>query len=179
MKKLLWVALACALFALPSHAQSAVSASDASVGYSYLRLTGTGGANLNGVSGSISYNANEWFGLVGDLGYYHGSPAGVGLSATTYTFGPRFTYRNSSKVAPFVQALFGGAHFNASLGSGFGSATSNPFAYSIGGGADLPISSNDRVGLRPQFDYMGFRSNGSTSNSVRISVALVFHLGQR
>jgi outer membrane immunogenic protein len=176
MKKLLWVALACALFALPSHAQT-TPAADASVGYSFLRLTGTGGFNLNGVSGSISYNANDWFGLVGDLGVYHGSPSGVGFTATTYTFGPRFTYRNESKVMPFFQALFGGSHFSA--GYGGVSATSNPFAYSIGGGADLPISSNDRVGLRPQFDYIGFRSNGNTSNSVRISVALVFHLGQR
>jgi hypothetical protein len=164
------------MFALPSHAQT-TPAADASVGYSLLRLTGSGGFNLNGVSGSISYNANEWFGLVGDLGYYHGSPSGVGFSATTYTFGPRFTYRSDSKVMPFVQALFGGSHFSA--GYGGLSATSNPFAYSIGGGADLPISSNDRVGLRPQFDYVGFRSNGSTSNSVRFSVALVFHLGQR
>lgn len=177
MKKALWVILACALFALPSHAQT-TPAADASVGYSFLRLTGSGGANLNGVSGSVSYNANPWFGLVGDLGVYHGSPSGVGFTATTYTFGPRFSYRNDSKVVPFVQALFGGSHFNASL-SGVGSASSNPFAFSIGGGADLGLFNNDRVGLRPQFDYVGFRSNGSTANSVRISVALVFHLGQR
>lgn len=177
MKKLLWVALACALFALPSHAQT-TPAADASVGYSFLRLTGSGGANLNGVSGSISYNANPWFGLAGDLGVYHGSPSGVGFTATTYTFGPRFTYRSESKVTPFVQALFGGSHLSANFG-GFGTASSNPFAFSIGGGADLPLGGSDRVGLRPQFDYIGFRSNGSTANSVRISVALVFHLGER
>jgi Outer membrane protein beta-barrel domain len=176
MRKLLWVALACALFALPSHAQT-TPAADASVGYSFLRLTGSNGVNLNGVSGSVSYNANDWFGLVGDLGVYHGSPSGVGFTATTYTFGPRFTYRRDSEVQPFVQALFGGSHLSASYG-GFG-ATSNPFAYSIGGGADLPLGGNDRVGLRPEFDYFGFRSNGSTSNSVRLSVALVFHIGQR
>lgn len=176
MKKLLWVALACALFALPSHAQT-TPAADASVGYSFLRLTGSNGVNLNGVSGSASYNANDWFGLVGDLGVYHGSPSGVGFTATTYTFGPRFTYRHDSQVQPFVQALFGGSHFSASYG-GFG-GSSNPFAFSIGGGADVPLGGSDRVGLRPQFDYFGFRSNGSTSNSVRISIALVFHIGQR
>ncbi len=176
MKKLLWVALACALFALPSHAQT-TPAADASVGYSYLRVTGSNGVNLNGVSGSVSYNANDWFGFVGDLGVYHGSPFGIGFTATTYTFGPRFSYRKDSRVMPFAQALFGGSHFSASSG-GFG-ATSNPFAYSIGGGADVPLGSSDRIGLRPQFDYIGFRSNGSTSNSVRISVAFVFHIGQR
>jgi hypothetical protein len=177
MKKLLWVTLACALFALPSHAQS-TPAADASVGYSFLRLTGSGGANLNGVSGSVSYNANSWLGLVGDLGVYHGSPSGIGFTAVTYTFGPRISYRNDSKVTPFVQALFGGSHFSANF-AGFGSASSNPFAFDFGGGADLPLGSSDRVGLRPQFDYIGFHSNGSTANSVRISVALVFHLGQR
>jgi hypothetical protein len=177
MKKLLWVAVACALFALPSHAQT-TPAADASVGYSFLRLTGSGGANLNGVSGSISYNANPWFGLVGDLGVYHGSPSGVSFNATSYTFGPRFTYRQGGRVMPFVQALFGGSHLSASV-SGFGSASSNPFAYSFGGGADIPLGDSDRVGLRPQFDYFGFHSNGSTANSVRISVALVFHIGVR
>lgn len=176
MKKLLWLALACALFALPSHAQT-TPAADASAGYSFLRLTGSNGVSLNGVSGSVSYNANDWFGLVGDLGVYHGSPSGIGFTASTYTFGPRFTYRHDSQVQPFVQALFGGSHFSASYG-GFG-ASSNPFAYSFGGGADVPFGGSDRVGLRPQFDYIGFSSNGSTSNSVRISIALVFHIGQR
>lgn len=176
MKRLLWVALACALFAVPSQAQSA-SLADASGGYSFLRIGGSNGVNLNGVSGSISYNANDWLGLVGDLGVYHGSPGGVGFTATTYTFGPRFTYRNSPKLAPFVQALFGGAHLAESFG-GFG-ASSNPFAFSFGGGADVPLGSSDRVGLRPEFDYFGLRSNGSTSNSFRFSFALVYHIGAR
>lgn len=176
MKRLLWVALACALFAFPSHAQTTPVA-DASVGYSYLRVGGSGGANLNGVSASISYNANEWFGLVGDLGVYHGSPGGGSFTVTTYTFGPRFSYRASAKAVPFAQALFGGSHASASV---FGlSGSSNPFAFSFGGGVDVPLGSTGKVGLRPQVDYIGLRSNGATANCVRISVAIVFHLGER
>jgi len=172
MKKVMWVALALSLFAIGAQAQQA-PAGDASVGYSYFRLGGSNGVNMNGVSGSLAYNANDWFGVVGDLGFYHASPAGIGLSNTTYTFGPRFSVRSSSKVVPFAQALFGGAHLSA-LG-----ATSNPFAYSMGGGVDMPISSSGKAALRPQFEYVGLRSNGSTTNSFRLSVGVVFHLGSR
>ena len=108
MKKFIWAALALSLFVMPSHAQSA-SAADVSAGYSYFRIAGSNGAsgtNMNGVSGSLAVNMNQWAGVVADLGYYHGSPAGIGLSNTTYTFGPRFSYR-TAKVTPFFQALFG------------------------------------------------------------------------
>ena len=176
MKKFMWVALALSLVAIPSHAQQ-TPAADVSVGYSYFRVGGSGGANLNGFSASGAYNANQWFGVVGDLGVYHGSPSGVSVTATTYTFGPRFSYRESSKIVPFAQALFGGSHVSASAG-GFSGST-NPFAFSFGGGADIGIGTSGKVALRPQVDYFGLRSNGSTSNCVRISVGIVFHIGER
>lgn len=174
MKKLIWVALV--LFAaIPLHAQTSVA--DVSAGYSYFRLGVSNGINLNGVSGSASFNANNWLGVVGDLGVYHGSPSGVGVTAVTYTVGPRFSYHMSENrvpLVPFVQALFGGSHLSASYGGIGGS--SNPFAYSFGGGADL---GGGRIALRPQFDYFGLRANGFTANSLRMSVALVFHFGQK
>lgn len=175
MRKLIWIALAM-FFAVPSHAQTLA---DVSAGYSYFRLGGSGGVsgvNLNGVSGSAGFNANDWLGVNGDLGVYHGSPSGVGVTAVTYTVGPRFSYHMESAVpvVPFVQALVGGSHLSASYGGVGGS--SNPFAFSFGGGADI---GRGRIALRPQFDYFGLRSNGLTNNSIRISVALVFHVGQK
>ena len=176
MKKFMWVALALLLVAIPSHAQQ-TPAADVSVGYSYFRVGGSGGANLNGFNASGAYNANNWFGVVGDLGVYHGSPSGASVTATTYTFGPRFSYRESSQVVPFAQALFGGSHVSASVG-GFGGSV-NPFAFGFGGGADIGIGTSGKIGLRPEVDYFGLRSNGTTTNCVRISVGIVFHIGER
>ena len=176
MRKFLWLALAVSLLGITAQAQE-VPAVDATAGYSFFRVTGSGGLNLNGVSGSAAYNLNNWLGLVGDFGVYHGSPSGVGVTASTFTFGPRFSYRASEKMTPFVEALFGGAHLSASFG-GFG-ASSTPFAYGFGGGTDLALGGSGHVSLRPEVDYFGLRSNGSTSNAIRISGAIVFHLGQR
>jgi hypothetical protein len=176
MKKLMWVALACSLFAVPSHAQGA-SPAEVSGGYSFFRVGGSGGTNMNGGSGSLAINTNDWLGLVGDFGVYHASPSGIGVTASTYTFGPRFSYRAAGKVVPFGEALFGGAHLSAtSMGV---SASTNPFAYSFGGGADLAMSKDGKVSLRPEFDYFGLRQNGTTENSIRIAVGIVFHIGQR
>ena len=176
MKKFLWVAFALSLLAVSSPAQQ-IPAADVSGGYSYFRIGGSGGANLNGFSTSAAYNANDWFGVVGDLGVYHGSPSGVSLTALTYTFGPRFSIRKTDKVVPFAQALFGGSHVSASFGGSSGS--SNPFTFSLGGGAELPLGSRGKVALRPEVDYFGLRSNGSMSNCVRISVGIVYHIGER
>ena len=176
MKKFLWVAFALSLLAVSSPAQQ-IPAADVSGGYSYFRIGGSGGANLNGFSTSAAYNANDWFGVVGDLGVYHGSPSGVSLTALTYTFGPRFSIRKTDKVVPFAQALFGGSHVSASFGGSSGS--SNPFTFSLGGGAELPLGSRGKVALWPEVDYFGLRSNGSMSNCVRISVGIVYHIGER
>lgn len=174
MRKLIWIAVAL-FVAVPSHAQTSVA--DVSAGYSYFRLGGSGGLNMNGVSGSGAINANNWLGVAGDLGYYHASPGGVGFNTVTYTVGPRFSYRMSDSVipvVPFAEALIGGAHLSAS--SAGVSATSNPLAFSFGGGADI---GRGKIALRPQVDYFGLRENGFTTNSVRITVGLVFHVGQK
>lgn len=174
MKKLACIALLVIAAPFAARAQE-TPAADVSVGYSYLRIGGSNGTNQNGVSGSVAYNANNWVGIVGDIGFYYSSPQRVGLTTVTYMFGPRFSYRTDSRVTPFAQVLLGGSHMSASLGGL--SATSNPFAYSFGGGVDLGLS--DNLSFRPQVDYVGLRSNGSTSNCARISAAIVFHFGQK
>jgi hypothetical protein len=166
MKKLLLLGLGLAFFAIPSRAQSV----DASLSYSYLRLGGSNGINQNGVSGSLAYNPNRWLGVVGDFGGYHASPAGVSLNTYTFLFGPRLTFRNPTKVNPFAQVLFGGAHFTSGSG-GFGSTTD--FAYSAGGGVDIGLLPH--LALRPQLEYVGVRASGTTTNCTRVSVGFVVH----
>ena len=176
MKKFIWVAVALSVLAISSSAQE-IPAGEVSAGYSYFRVGGSNGLNLNGFSTSAAYNANRWFGVVGDFGWYHGSPSGVGVSAFTYTAGPRFSMRKSDRIVPFAQATFGASHLSASFAGVSGS--SNPFAYSFGGGADVALSSSGKVGLRPEVEYFGLRANGGSSNCVRLSVGIVYHFGAK
>lgn len=174
MRKLAYLTLLIAASSMACMAQE-TPAVEVSAGYSYFRIGGSGGTNQNGASGSLAYNFNQWVGAVADFGIYHSSPAGVSLNTETYMFGPRFSYRSPARVTPFAQVLFGGSHASASVAGT--TATSNPFAYSFGGGADFPVTSS--IAIRPQVDYVGLRSGGSTSNCVRLSAAVVFHFGAR
>jgi hypothetical protein len=163
MKKLILLFLALAIFAIPSRAQSV----DASLGYSYFRLGGSGGLNQNGVSGSVAYNLHSWLGIVGDFGGYHASPGGTSLNTYTYLFGPRLTLRNPTKINPFVQGLLGGSHITGGGGS------SNQFAYSVGGGVDIGLLPH--LAFRPQVDYVGLATSGGHTNCTRVSAGFVVH----
>ncbi|HKW89627.1 MAG TPA: outer membrane beta-barrel protein [Candidatus Acidoferrales bacterium] len=176
MKKLMWAAVALTLFAMTSRAQNTPKA-DFGVGYAFVHVSQSGtSANLNGFNASIAYNVTDVIGIVGDIGYYHGSPSGVSLNDTSYAFGPRFSFRKSDKATPFVQALFGGSHLSASFGGASGST--NPFLYSFGGGVDVPMKGG-KIAFRPEFDYVGQRVNGTTLNGVRIGAGIVFNIGQK
>ena len=180
MKKFIWVALAVCVFSVSSYAQQGQQGprADISGGYSFLRVGGTNGANLNGFNTSFAYNANAWLGLAGDVGVYHASPGGVSVTAFSYTFGPRFTYRRGDlRFMPFAEALFGASHASASAG-GF-SGSSNPFTYVLGGGAEIPLGSTHNWAIRPEAEYLGLRANGATANCVRISAGIVYHFGLR
>jgi hypothetical protein len=147
---------------------------EVSIGYSFLRLGGSGGVSQHGGSISIAGNVNNWFGIVGDFGAYHSSPLGVSLNTYSFLFGPRFSLR-AGKVTPFVQTLFGGARVNVSAGGS--SVGTTPFAISAGGGVDLQLSQH--IALRPQVDYIALRKGGQTVNAGRASLALVFRFGER
>jgi hypothetical protein len=145
--------------------------SELSIGYSYFRAGISSGVNEQGGNVSLAGNVNRWLGIVGDIGGYHAAPYGSSLDTYTFFAGPRFSARNRSRVTPFAQVLFGGAHLNGSSGS------TTPFAVNAGGGVDLQLSR--RLALRPQFDYIALRANGSTLNSARASVSLVLRFGGR
>jgi Outer membrane protein beta-barrel domain len=164
MKRLILIGLGLAFWAMPSHAQSSV---DASVGYSYFRLGGSGGVNQNGISGSVAYNPIPFLGIVGDIGGYHGSPGGSSLNTYTFLFGPRINVRNPTKITPFFQFLAGAGHL-----TGGGGSTTN-FGYSVGGGVDVGILPH--LAIRPQLDYVGMHESGGTINCTRVSLSAVVH----
>src|SRR5258708_36473416 len=97
MRRLLLLSFGLLLFPLSSRAQSV----DASIGYSYFRLGGSGSLNQNGVSGSLAYNPNRWLGIVGDFGGYQASPGGGSFNTYTYLFGPPVSFRHPTKFCAF------------------------------------------------------------------------------
>jgi opacity protein-like surface antigen len=148
---------------VPAKAQSA----DASIGYSYFRLGGSGGVNQNGLSGSLEYKPNDYFGVVGDFGAYHASPSGASLNTYTFMAGPRISVHNPTSITPFIQFLIGGAHLTAGGGS------ANNLAYGLGGGVDFRVLPH--LALRPQLDYIGLHDSGGTAHCTRVSLSAVVH----
>src|SRR5215469_1131476 len=102
LKKLHWVVLAISIPAALSCGQDAPVA-DVAIGYSHFHILQGLTIPTEGGSGSVAFYPNNWFGVVGDFGVYHGSP-GVSLTGETYTFGPRLSYRKIHRFEPFVQA---------------------------------------------------------------------------
>ena len=140
-------------------------------GYPFARLSAQGfGVNFNGGSASVSYNPNNWLGLVADFGGYHGGVDFGNANVYTYLFGPKVAFRRNS-VTPFVQTLFGGAH--ATAGSGDVSGSANSFAMTLGGGLDW--NATPHIGVRlVQAEYFMTRFASTTENGTRISAGVVF-----
>jgi hypothetical protein len=173
MKKLVLAAIALALLPLLSRAQDTPKA-DVAVGYSLLEVLKGFTIGMNGGSGSLALNVNNWLGAVGDFGVYHHGP--LDLTVETYTFGPRFSYRKSNRFIPFAQVFLGGQHTSAVSGGFTGSIA---FTLATGAGVDIGLASAGSVALRPQMEYFGFRANGSTTNAARLSIGIVFRTGKK
>ena len=176
MKRTLPAVVACLALATIVRAQDTPVA-ETSVGYSMIEVGKGYTFRMHGGSTSIAFNVNSWLGVVGDFGGYHATP-GVDLNAETYLFGPRLSYRNWSRLTPFVQGLVGGLHDSA-ITTGFTDAH-NAFAYGFGGGADIALDRGGRFAFRPQLEFLGLRSNsGIITNTGRLSGTIVFRFGKK
>ena len=184
MRKFVCLSAVLLLVSLTAAAQDTPKA-EVAVQYSYVRLnphtSGVDSINLNGGTGSIAYNANNWLGIVGEFGGYKvGKIAGVDPHAKvfTYLFGPRISYRGNERFTPFAHALFGGAHIGTNFSGG---GSENAFAMALGGGVDAKLT--DHIALRlAQVDYLLTRFNegtgGVSQNSFRYSGGIVFRFGK-
>jgi hypothetical protein len=157
LKELTSAILAISLLAAFSPAQD-TPAADVAVEYSPLYILKGYTIWMNGGSGSVAFNVNNWFGVAGDFGAYLGYIP-QSLTGEAYTFGPRFSYRKLPRVVPFAQALFGGSHFSESSGGITGGGTQ--FSFGLGGGGDIGLGSSRKFALRLEGDYFGIRSSGS------------------
>lgn len=146
-----------------------------SAGYSSLYIVKGYTIWMNGGRATAAVSANNWFSVVGDLGSYVGHVP-QSFTGETYLVGPRLTYRKLPRTTPFVQALFGGSHFSTSTGGITGGG--NEFALAVGGGSDIGLGSTQKFALRLQGDYVGIRSSGSTTPSVRLGMGIVYRIGK-
>lgn len=162
--------------------------------YSFTRINAGGSIgsySANGGSGYAEYNVNRYLGLVADLGANTVSSAnGLALNNTefTYLFGPRFNWRTSSRITPYVQTLIGGVRFSNAYDSNLGSpivgGSQNNFAMAFGGGVDYRV--NDHLAVKPlQVEYLmtqipdSFSNVNQAQNDLRYSAGVVFRFGSK
>jgi opacity protein-like surface antigen/outer membrane protein OmpA-like peptidoglycan-associated protein len=178
------------------------------MGYSYLRAVPTlADGNrmvwLNGGSTSIAFNLNRYFGLVGDFGGFRDSEvrlSGTGGNASrvvdssgsayNYLLGPRISFRNHTRVTPFVQALFGGMYASEVTSSNCSSAgctllpSENKFAMTAGGGLDIGVHPHFAIRI-VQAEYLMTKfanidtGAAARQNDIRLSAGVVFRFGGR
>ena len=142
--------------------------------YAYVRINPSGN-NCQGGGGSVAGNLNHYFGVAGEFagckvtGLPSGSP---GVTAFTYLFGPRLTYRTHGGLEPFAEALVGGARLSG------GGTSLNSFAFAVGGGADYKFSRSIAIRFI-QADYLFTHFAGVKQNNFRIQAGVVYRFGGR
>jgi outer membrane immunogenic protein len=100
---------------------------------------------MNGSDVWAAYNVASSLAAVAQFSVQHASNvngSSADLTLKSYLFGARYSRGNSSRFAPFVQALFGGSHAGTNLSSGgpvLGN-TANSLALAAGGGLDISLA---------------------------------------
>jgi hypothetical protein len=165
---------------------------EASANYTFIHFSTDVGApplNANGGSLQFAFNFNKWVSGVAEVGAARLSsfaddtdfPGSSPERNTilTYMAGPRLTFRRS-RIAPYIQTLFGGASV---LGSSLIRNRSAGFAMTAGGGLDVRL--NRHVTLRAfQVEYFSttldnFRLEGDRWQiGLRASAGIVFTFGR-
>lgn len=168
----------------PTDPASFVSRYTVALGYSNIRANAPpadcGCFDMNGGFASASYKLKYWLSAAAEVNGGHASnisPLGQDLTLTTYTVGPRITFRETRTV-PFAQILFGAAHGSDSYfptGTTY-TTSATSFAFSTGGGVDIHL--NHRFAIRPieaQYLHTGF-PNGTTNaqNHLLLGAGIVF-----
>jgi len=188
MQKLFVIGVLLAMFGAVSAAKAQeMSKLELYGGYDYMRFNVNARVvafppsesfNGNGGSGQLEYSANNWLGIVGDLGGYgfRNSTSLVG-GAFSYLFGPRVNFRHG-RLTPFAQTLFGG--FLATDGIGR-PGPENHFAMTAGGGVDFKVSSHFSVRALQAEYFMTKFPDGlrNRQDNLRLGAGVVFRFAER
>jgi opacity protein-like surface antigen len=181
MKRFDWMKAFCVfcltlIMCLPAAAQDQVSRAEIFGGYSHNI------GDAQGWNASVAVNANKWFGVVADFSGLFSKTREQDfeerIRATTYLFGPQFSYRGNKRVTPFARVLLGASNLNAKAIEAGQSAefSDTHFSYGVGGGVDIQVSK--LISIRAvQADYIHTRFFGEGQHNGRLSFGVVFSLG--
>jgi len=179
-----WVLLVMAIGALihgtgrAVHAQTAPTALpgaaplEVTLAYSADRTNGLAGGCgcfwLNGGRAEASATLAYGISIVSQIAGEHASKISStlnSLSFVSYLFGPRYSFRNRSRLHPFAQFLVGGVHgFDGSF-PGPGVLVPNPDAFAFAGGGGLNLNLTPHFALRvAQADYFQSQLPNDASN---------------
>jgi len=119
MRKSLSIIAVVLLCALTAAAQDTPRV-ETFLGYTYTRANSASNVpafSANGGGGQVAVNFNKYIGFVMDMGAVHNgniSDIHIDTTVSNYLFGPRLSLRYS-RVRPYFNILFGGAHVGTSI----------------------------------------------------------------
>ena len=188
MRKLVLLTGLMVLMPLAMMAQDEIPQAEIYTGYSYLRLNKV---DFNGWNVSIAGNINRHLAFVGDVsGLYNSETRDVtGIQtdskSSVYSIlaGPRIS-DTKGRWTPFVHLLGGWSRLNTESTSVTPTSTfstdlsQNGFGLAAGAGIDFNLNSGVTIRI-VQADYLLLRSSGQKNEGARVSVGLVFRIGQK
>jgi len=137
-----------------------------------------------GKAEAVANFTREWS-AVAELAGEHANninSAGESLGLVSYLFGPRYSFRNRSRLVPFAQALVGGVHGFDALFPGPAGSAPNPDAFAFAAGGGLNVRLSRRFALRliqAGYEQTHLPNDGNNrQNHLRISAGVIFRFGQ-
>jgi hypothetical protein len=179
MKKLLGLFAVLFLFGLPTFAQDTF---EVGAGYAFRSFDQTIAqpsfrVNMNGFDVNGAFHLNGWLGVAGDVvGTY--ANQGVSGDNTLYSYmaGPRVYPFGHHRIAPYVQAEFGGAHYIFQV-PGSPNLTQDGFAWAAGGGIDVFLGRHLGLKGQAQFEQTRFFQNANVFPGAGLQQNFVFVVG--
>lgn len=157
MKKLLGFLVVLLVFSLPASAQGVF---EAGAGYAFRSFDQDVAppsfrVNMNGFDVNGAINLYSWLGVAGDVvGTYANQGASGNNKLYSFMAGPRVYPFGHGRIAPYVQAELGGAHYQLEISPANGGPYTNTergFAWSLGGGVNVFLTTH--LGFKGQVEF--------------------------
>jgi outer membrane immunogenic protein len=171
--------------ALPLGGADDISRVEVGANYNYFHANAPPGQcgcfALNGGSGTVIVNLTPAWSGVADIAVAFANNVDntqQNITIVNYLFGPRYTWRTSSRFVPYGQVLFGGAKENVNFDFEI-----NRNSFGLLGGGGVTTRLGRRFGLTiAEVDYVYTRipnAKNNTQNNIRISTGITYRFGTR
>jgi len=135
--------------------------------------------NMNGGSGTFLVNLTQKWSALADIAVAQASKVNntsQNILIINYLFGPRYTYRNSTRWTPYGEVMLGGAKENVNFQFDI-----NRQSFGIMGGGGVTTKIKPRWGITIiEVDYVYTRipnATNNTQNNMRIATGVTYHFG--